>query len=138
MARHRSFKVKDVEELDDVTFDIEYKKDGKNHTEDFTAQPNQPGAVILDFIADADSNDGGRAAGALITFIDTALVEEDKERFSKIIRDPQINVDIEVLASICEHLISEYASRPTEPSSPSSTGTSAKKPGRTVRSSSRE
>lgn len=135
MARHKSFKVKEVEELEAVTFDIEYKKDAKNKSEEFTALPNQPGAVILDFISDADSGDGGRAAAALITFIDNALVDEDKERFNSIIRDPAINVDIEVLAAICEHLISEYASRPTEPSSPSTTGTSPKKTGRTARSS---
>ncbi len=135
MARHKSFKVQEVDEVEPVTFDIEYKKDGSKKSEDFTALPTQPGAVILDFISDADSGDGGRAAGALVDFIETSLVEEDKERFNEIIRDPKINVDIEVLAAICEHLISEYASRPTPASSPSATGSTPKKSGRTARSS---
>ncbi len=130
MPRHKSFSTKKRKNVDPVTFDV--------NEEDFTAVPTRPGAVVLDFIADADSNDGGRAAAALVSFIVDSLVDEDKERFSALIRDPKVNVEIEDLAAICEFLISEYASRPTEKSEPSSTGTSPKRAGRTARTSSEE
>lgn len=110
MARHKSFKTK-KKSTEPVTFDLEDKE--------FTAVPSKPGALILDFIADADSNDGGRAAGALVSFIVDSLIEEDKARFNELIRDPKISVEIETLAEICEYLVGEYASRPTEKSSSS-------------------
>lgn len=104
--RHRDFSSKRKKQSEPVTFTVE--------GQDFTAAKSIPGAVLLDFVADADSNDGGRAAGALVQFIENVIVEDDRERFQKLIRDPDIDVDIELLAEICEWLVSEYAARPTD------------------------
>lgn len=99
-----------------VTFEL----DG----EEFTAVPQVPGARLLDFIADADSGDGGRAAQALVDFLTGVIVEEDRERFVSLIHDPDKVVEIDTLAEICEWMVGEYAKRPTELSSPSSAGRS--------------
>jgi len=117
MARHKSFKASGKNKsAEPVTFDIGYELDGNEKVEEFSAVPNKPGAVILDFIAEADSRDGGRAAAALVSFINDALIDDDKKRFAAVIRDPKIDVEIETLAGICEYLVSEYASRPTQQS----------------------
>jgi len=97
-----------------VTFEL----DG----EEFTAVPAIPGAKLLDFIADADSDDGGRASQALIDFMESVIVPDDRERFSALIRDEDRVIEIELLAEICEWLVGEYAARPTESSKPSASG----------------
>lgn len=97
-----------------VTFEL----DG----EQFTAVPAIPGAKLLDFIADADSDDGGRASQALIDFMESVIVEDDRERFTTMIRDEARVIEIELLAEICEWLVGEYATRPTEPSKSSASG----------------
>lgn len=112
MSRHKDFSVK-VEELEPVTFTID--------DQEFAAEDAVPGAILLDFIKDADSGDGGRAAGALIDFIERVIVDEDRERFRDLIRDPKKKIDIALLGSICEWLVSEYAERPTKQPSRSST-----------------
>lgn len=120
MSRHKSFRVK-KQDVEPITFDIVYDEtlegdEGpytKEKVADFSALATQPGAIILEFINDADSQDGGRAAGAFITFINDSVVEEDREKFNELIRNPKISVEIETLAAIAEFLVSEYAKRPT-------------------------
>jgi len=109
--RHRDFSSKRKKTTDPVTFTIE--------SETFTAQPSIPGAVLLDFIADADSGDGGRAAQALVDFIEKVVVEDEREAFRDVIRDPEKDIDIATLAEICEWLVGEYTARPTDSPSPS-------------------
>lgn len=113
--RHKVFTSKPKVETP-VTFEL----DG----ELFTARPAIPGAMLLDFIADADSNDGGRAAEALIEFMTKVLVAEDRERFVDLIHDEERVIEIELIADICEYLVSEYASRPTASSKASVDGPS--------------
>lgn len=115
-----------------MTFDIE--ADGR--VESFTAVNQIPGARLLDFIADADSDDGGKAASAIIEFLTDCVIADHKERFQEIIRDPDFSIDVEVLASICEFLVTEYTQRPTTapPSSPD--GQSSSGNGSTVPASS--
>lgn len=117
--RHKSFSA-GARTKEPVTFDIETE----DKTESFTAVPAIPGARLLDFISDADSQDGGRAAGAIIEFLTDCIVEEDKERFSATLRDPKISIEIETLAAICEFLVGEYTQRPTTASVESATGRS--------------
>jgi hypothetical protein len=114
--RHRSFDV--ATPVDDaVTFDINGVDIGKHKwTESFTAVPAIPGAKLLDFISDADSNDGGRASQALVDFLEGVIVPEDRERFQEMIRDETKVIEIETLAAICEWLVEQYAVRPTPPS----------------------
>lgn len=129
--RHKVFKSK-PRITTPLTFDLEGEKtDGREWSESFTARPAIPGAILLDFIADADSNDGGRAAEALVTFMTDVLIEEDKNRFTDLIRDTDRIIEIELLGDICEWLVSEYASRPTEQSSTSVAGVSTSGTGST-------
>lgn len=107
-TRHKSFSA-GARTKEPVTFDIE----AEGRSEQFTAVSQIPGARLLDFIADADSDDGGKAASAIIEFLTDCIVEEDKDRFTSIIRDPDFSIDVEVLASICEFLVTEYTQRPT-------------------------
>lgn len=106
-----------------VTFDLAGQDAaGLGWTETFVAAPSIPGAMLLDFIADADSGDGGKAAQALVDFLAGVISPDDRDRFNELIRDPDKTVEIETLAEICEWLVGEYATRPTEPSRPSPTG----------------
>jgi hypothetical protein len=113
--RHRTFSSR-PKVLTPVTFEL--------NDESFTAVPSVPGAKLLDFIADADSNDGGRAAQALVDFLEGAIIEDDRERFRNLIRDPEQSVEIEVIAEICEWLVGEYSQRPTTPPTQPSAGPS--------------
>lgn len=115
-ARHKSFTSKPRIQTP-VTFEL----DG----EAFTAKPAIPGALLLDFIADADSDDGGRAAQALIDFVTNVIVPDDRERFTQLVRDEERIVEIETLAEVVEFLVEEYASRPTESPADSSVGSAA-------------
>lgn len=103
--RHRTFSSKPKVQTP-VTFEL----DG----ETFEAKAAIPGAKLLDFIADADSDDGGRASQALIDFMESCIVKNDRERFVALIRDEERIIEIETLAEICEWLVGEYAARPTE------------------------
>lgn len=107
--RHKVFTSKPKVQIP-VTFDVT----GDGFTETFSAVPAIPGAQLLDFISDADSNDGGRASQALIDFMQSVILDDDKERFAELIRDPDKVIEIELLAEICEWLVGEYAARPTE------------------------
>lgn len=125
--RHKSFSA-GKRSKDPVTFDIETE----DTTHSFSAVPAIPGARLLDFIADADSDDGGKAAGAIIEFITDCVTDEDRERFSTVIRDPEISIEIETLAAIVEFLVGEYTTRPTTGSVPSVPGPSESGTGSTV------
>lgn len=114
MSRHRSFgkstpRPKNEEPL---TFDLE--------DEDFVCLTDIPGATLLDFVSEADSGNGARASQAVINFLTECIVDEDRERFAKLIRNPDKIIKLEKLAEICEWLVGEYSTaRPTQASSPS-------------------
>lgn len=112
-----------------VTFELDGEK--------FTAVPAIPGAKLLDFIADADSDDGGRASQALVDFMQGVIIEQDRDRFAALIRDEERVVEIETLAEICEWLVGEYAARPTESPKPPAAGRSRSGRGSTATASSK-
>lgn len=124
--RHKSFQRKPK-----ITVPVSFDIDG----EQFTCVPQIPGAVLLDFIGDADSDDGGRAAEALIGFLENVVIQEERERFIGYIRSPETLIEIELLADICEYLVGEYAQRPTQPPTASADGPSTTGTGPTVPSS---
>lgn len=104
-ARHRSFSAKKQADKGPLTFDLEGQK--------FEAHRQVPGAVLLDFMASA-GEDGAGAAGAILPFFEDALIEEDYQRFAKLIKDPDVLIDMETLMEIIAYLIEEYAdSRPS-------------------------
>jgi hypothetical protein len=114
--RHKSFSTRRPE-TKPVTFDLEGTGiDSKSWKESFEAIPQVPGASLLDFIADADSNQGGRASQAVIDFLEGCVIDEDKERFRELIRDPKRVIHIDDIADVCEWLVEVYTDdTPTEP-----------------------
>ena len=90
--------------------------------EDFSCKAAIQGAVLLDFISEADSNDGGRAAVAIRKFFQEAMPPDDFERFYKLIEESEYIFDMEELSAITAWLVEQYSSRPKELSKPSSVG----------------
>ncbi len=90
--------------------------------EDFECKPAIQGKVLLDFIADADSNDGGRAAEGMRRFFVSVMPEEESKRFYKLIEDSEYIFDMEELSGIAAWLVEEYSQRPKELSKPSANG----------------
>lgn len=80
--------------------------------EEFEAYGTIPGAVLLDFIGASDENSGATARGILV-YLETALPASEFKRFDKLIRDPENNVELEVLSEIVSYLVEEQTSRPT-------------------------
>lgn len=90
--------------------------------QEFTCKPAVQGAVLLKFIADADSNQGGRAADAMRNFFRDVMGDEEVERFYALIDGDDYIFDMEALAEITSWLVETYSARPTEPSKSSSGG----------------
>lgn len=136
--RHKSFSTRRPDNKP-LTFDLEgVGLDKKPWSESFEAMPQIPGATLLDFIADADSNEGGRASQAVIDFLEGSIVEDDKERFRDLIRDPKRVIHIDDLADICEWLVEVYTDdTPTESSTPPAQPRSRSGRGSTATASSR-
>lgn len=86
--------------------------------ENFTCQPAIQGSTLLEFVAEADSQDGGKAASALYGFFKKAIVPEDYVRFEAMLKSEDTIVDLNLLGDIAAWLVEEYTARPTsEPQS---------------------
>lgn len=103
--RHKDFGAKQASTDEPVTFTL----DG----EDFTCRPRVQGGLILKFVHDADSDSGGKAAGALTWFIRKALVKDDRERFDTLLEDEDRLIDVETIGEVAAWLMEMYAGRPT-------------------------
>lgn len=107
MARFKKFTGgRDISEFEPLEFEL-------NGVE-FRAKPAIQGAVLLAFVRDASSDDGGDSAGALYNFLESALTAEEYVRFQEVLNDDKIIIDIEVIGEIVSWLVSEYSERPTE------------------------
>ena len=121
--RHRDFgKTKTMSDYEPLAFSLE--------GQEFECRPAINGATLLKFVADADSNEGGRSATALLDFFSRALKSEDAERFKALIDDPDTLIQIETIGEIAAWLVEQYTDRPTQEPSNSSSGS-----GRTGRKS---
>lgn len=116
-VRHRKFTVKPVEDVEPLTFEVEFEKPGrsKNESEEFTCYPAIPGATILEFVS-ASAGEGNEMAEGILGFFEKALVPESWVRFNTLIKDPERVVDMGVLSEIIAYLIEQYSDRPTEAS----------------------
>ena len=83
--------------------------------ETFEAYGSIPGAVLLDFIGSSDENSSATARG-IGEYLKAALPKDEYERFNAFTRDPENNIELEVLSEIVSYLIEEQTSRPTEAS----------------------
>lgn len=88
-----------------ITFELE----GEN----FEAYGQVPGAVLLDFIAASSQEDSNGTAGAIIGYLKSSMNRENFKRFDKLTRDPEIVIELQVLADIVAYLIEERTDRPT-------------------------
>lgn len=104
--RHRSFSPK--VEGEPITFDL--------YGQTFTARPEIPGALILDF-ASSGGNEGASNVSAITDFFKSTLLADDFVRFDKLIHDPETLVTLTTLTDIIEFLVEEYSDgRPLEAS----------------------
>lgn len=55
--------------------------------------------------------DGDSAVRGLLDFFDEVLIEEDKERFRKLAKDPKKHIKIELLTDIVQYVLEEYSDR---------------------------
>lgn len=107
MARFKKFTGgRDISEFEPLEFELNGVV--------FRAKPAIQGAVLLAFVRDASSEDGGDSAGALYNFLESALEAKEYERFDALLNDDKIIIDIEVIGEIVSWLVSEYSDRPTE------------------------
>lgn len=115
MSRHKDFgSGADPAELEPITFTL----DGQT----FTCHAVVQGFTLLRFVADADSEDGGRAAAAIYNFFKNVMSTEEYTRLEALLTTPEKYFDIDKLGEIVAWLSSEYASRPTQPSESSESG----------------
>lgn len=91
--------------VEPITFELE--------GEDFEAYGQVPGAVLLDFIAASSQEDSNGTAGAIIGYLKSSMNRENFKRFDKLTRDPEIIIELQVLADIVAYLIEERTDRPT-------------------------
>jgi hypothetical protein len=110
-TRTRDFgSTKSIDDFDPLNFSL--------NGENFECRAAIQGSVLLGFVADADSPEGGKAAQALYGFFEKALEPDDYIRFDALLKDPKRIVDLNLLGEIAGWLVEEYTSRPTsEPKS---------------------
>jgi hypothetical protein len=122
-SRFRDFgssQILDTSEYEPVSF----KLDG----ETFTCHSVIPGAALLDFVAAADSGEGGRASESIMRFFAAALPREEYERFEVFVGRTDRVTPLETLAEISAWLVEIYSERPTRLPSVSPDGISATAP----------
>ncbi len=122
-SRFRDFgssQILDTSEFEPVTFRL----DGEN----FTCYSVIPGASLLDFVAAADSGDGGRASDSIMRFFAAAMPKDEYARFSEFTGRTDRVTTLETLAEVAAWLVEVYSERPTRLPSDSPDGTSATAP----------
>lgn len=116
--RHRSFGGgKKVGDFGPIDFDL--------GTENFKCKPAIQGAVLLEFVAAADSDSGGKSAAALYGFFEEVMGEDEYKRFQEHLKNTEVIYDISDIGEIAAWLVEEYAERPTEESKSSDSGPSS-------------
>lgn len=127
-TRRRTFKSgKALSDFDPLEFEL--------NDQTFKCKPALQGAVLLEFVAKADSDDGGAAAGAMYDFFADVMDELEYKRFRNYLKNPTVIIELDMIAEIAAWLVEEYTARPTEPSSSSDDGPSSSGPTSTDRAS---
>ncbi len=123
--RRKSFKGgKALSDFEPIEFDL--------NDQTFKCRPALQGATLLEFVAKADGESGGAAAGALYGFFQDAMEEEEYTRFRNYLNSPDLIIEMETIGEIASWLVEEYTARPTQPSGSSDTGQSSSGPTSTV------
>lgn len=128
MARHKTFAGgTSISEFEPINFTL--------NGEEFNCHPAIPGAVLLEFVKDADSGTGD-SAKALYNFLASSMPEEEYEKLQKTLKNPKVIIEIETIGEIVTWLVEEYSSRPTQRPENSSNGDSNSGPTSTEEQSS--
>lgn len=104
MTRFKDFGSGTVEDAEPVSF--------KLYGEEFHCVKNVQGKLLLEIVADANSNDASKSTLIINKFFEYVLLDESYERFQKLVNDKEKIVSVETLAEITGWLIEEYTSRP--------------------------
>lgn len=80
----------------------------------FHCKPAIQGSVLLEFVARADSDNGGQAAGALYKFFEDCMDAAEYERFIAVLNDPNVIIGMDLIGEIAGYLVEEYVARPTQ------------------------
>lgn len=116
-SRRKSFRGgKAITEYEPVEFDL--------NDQTFACKSAIQGAVLLEFVSNADSESGGAQAGALYGFFRDCMEEPEYDRFIKYLNQPNLIIEMETIGDIASWLVEEYTARPTQPSQSSDTGQS--------------
>lgn len=94
----------------------------KLHGEEFNCYTNIQGKTLLNMVSQSMQSDTAMAVEVINTFFDKTLQPESKERFDKLINDPEKIVTVETLGEIVSWLVEQYSSRPTQGSEDSQSG----------------
>jgi hypothetical protein len=91
-------------EVEPITFAL--------YGETFTCVRMIPGKLLLDLVADSQSEDAAKSAGIITKFFTRVLNKESRERFDILLEDTDRIVDVETLAEITGWLVEEFTNRP--------------------------
>ena len=104
--RHKDFgRTKKAEDYEPLSFTLE--------GQEFNCKPAMNGMSLLKFVREADSDDGGRAADAMVGLFDKVLLKEDAERFKALAEDPDVVIEMETLGEIAAWIIESYTKKDT-------------------------
>lgn len=128
-TRRKTFRGgKNIADFEPIEFELNDQK--------FHCKPALQGAVLLEFVARADSDDGGAAAGALYSFFEDVMEPPEYLRFRDYLRNDEVIIEMDTIGDIAAWLIEEYTARPTQLSGSSDAGPSSSGPTSTEPSSS--
>lgn len=103
-----------IEEFEPLGFEL--------NNQQFECYAAVQGAVLLDFIRDADGDSGGDAAKALYNFFGNVMDAENYQRFMNVLNDKSTIIDLEFIGEIASWLVEQYSARPTKQPESSSNG----------------
>lgn len=88
----------------------------------FLVRPKMSGIALLRVIASMEGEDEGAAAGAMIHFISSAFLAQDREAGMAYLEESDPPIDLDDLKDIVQWLIGEYTGNSTDPSPSSTSG----------------
>lgn len=82
------------------------------------------GRMLIELVARADSNNTADSAAAVLSFFDTVMEDESRDRFTALTNSEDRVVSLDLLTEIMQWLVEQYSGgeRPTQPSPDSSPG----------------
>lgn len=86
----------------------------KLHGEEFFCRPQLQGKLLLNLVANTNSEDPVEAARTINKFFDSVLTADSKKPFNELLEDPDRLVSVDTLSEIVAWLIEEYTSRPNQ------------------------